>query len=50
MKLSTHGITFSLVFALCSMMLAPVTSAMYFYAEQDQWRCFQDTVVQNYVS
>ena len=25
-------------------------NAMYFYAEPDTWRCFQDTVVSNYVS
>lgn len=38
------------VFAFAQIMLIQVTSAMYFYAEPNEWRCFQDTVVSNYVS
>jgi len=42
MKFSTNRITLvaSFMYALSSLMMVQVTKAMYFYAEQDQWRCF----------
>jgi hypothetical protein len=30
--------------------LTQVTQAVYYLAEPDKWRCFKDTVVNNYVS
>lgn len=52
MKVSTNRISIAAAFlyAICNLMLVQVSNAMYFYAEQDVWRCFQDTVVSNYVS
>ena len=39
-----------LLATLSHLMLVHVANAMYFYAEPDTWRCFQDTIVSNYVS
>lgn len=52
MKVSTNraSIFGAFLFMLMNMTFVQVTQAMYFYAEPDEWRCFQDTVVSNYVS
>ena len=50
MKANRVSMAFAFLYVISSMMLVQVSNAMYFYAEQDQWRCFQDTVVSNYVS
>lgn len=34
---------------IATLLLAQLTSAVYFYAEPEKWRCFKDTVVSNYV-
>lgn len=38
---------YALIATLC---LTQVTQAVYYLAEPDKWRCFKDTVVNNYVS
>ena len=35
-----------LLITACAMM-TQVTNAVYFYAAQNKWRCFSDTVVKN---
>ncbi len=35
---------------IATLLLQQLTSAVYFLAEPDKWRCFKDTVVSNYVS
>lgn len=52
MKVSTNraSLLAACLVVLINMTLVQVTQAMYFYAEPDTWRCFQDTIVSNYVS
>jgi hypothetical protein len=38
---------YALIATLC---LTQVTQAVYYLAEPDKWRCFKDTVVNNYVN
>ena len=35
---------------ITTLFLAQVTQAVYYLSEPDKWRCFKDTVVNNYVS
>jgi hypothetical protein len=48
MKANRISLAAALMFAVSFFM--QVANALYFYAEPDVWRCFQDTVVSNYVS
>ena len=35
---------------IATLFLAQVTQAVYYLSEPNKWRCFKDTVVNNYVS
>lgn len=40
----------SLLLLIATLCLQHVANAVYYLAEPDKWRCFKDTVVNNYVS
>jgi len=41
---------YSMLTIIATLCILHVSNAVYYLAEPDKWRCFKDTVVNNYVS